>query len=201
VDEPIKEFRLAHKLAQQVGLGTFAAADPPGRWKVGHDLSNNANFRTGRYGDALYAAMGRTATSSFQQGLDLRFTVAGAFGGTLELTPEATKPGRRAAPDQLRVTPGWEVQYLTSKDRRRFLCYVRNIAGGIVPIQQRPDAGYTRSPRAAPLAIECGVPLGTGSVAIVDLDTGEERAYPYGAAASIDLGVTDHDYAIVASPK
>ncbi len=193
IDEPIKEFRLAKNLAERAGLGTFKPASA----RVGIDVSpytdDDRRFQDGD-GKKLFADMNRCATVCFQRGIDFDFTFKPkAF--PISLRPSESLKLKSIKPE-IELTAGWEAQYIRSEDNKHFLCYIRNM-GGAVNIQADPNAGWTRSRKPAELSVKVQLPLKTQKITVVDLDTGVEQEMAFTQGTPMDLGVTDHDFALL----
>lgn len=193
IDEPIKEFRLAQNLAQRVGLGAFKPA--PAR--VGIDVSpymdDDRHFQDAD-GKKLFADMCKTARECFERGIDFAFTF------NPKAYPVTIRPSEvqklTSLKSEIEVPTGWEAQFIRSLDNKRFLCYIRNM-GGPVAIQADPNAGWTRSRKPIELKVSVHVPLRLNKITVVDLDTGEEQVLPFKQGVSFNLGVTEHDYALL----
>jgi|GEM_PF-3765518 len=192
IDEPIKEFGLAQKLAERVGLGTFKLASP----RVGVDVSpytdDDHRFQGGD-GHQLFIDINKCATECFKRGIDFAFTFKPKTF-PISLRPSESQKLESLKPE-IEMSAGWEAQYIRSQDNKRFLCYIRNM-GGAVNIQPDPNAGWTRSRKPVELSVKIQLPLNTKKITVVDLDTGLELEMPFMQGTPIDLGVTDHDYAL-----
>lgn len=182
VDEPIKEFRLARSIAEEVGLGTWRRQPPVGFLPAAHNLADDGYFHTNDAGAAHYRQLAAATAQALKAGQDVGYSLSG-------------RTGRPCI--AVRVPVGWDVQAIRSTDGRRLLAYVRNLAGGTVPLQAEPRKGWTRSRRPVRLVVTIQWPItAPRGYTATDLDTGETRRFTASAGRSIDLGITEHDWAV-----
>jgi len=193
IDEPIKEFRLARRVAQMAGLGSFAVARPRVVVGVPPPGADDTRFQSPA-GQRLYRAMSASARALARRGVDFRFAT-GPTRQAARLRAGDTAGASRVPPD-IAISDGWEAAILRSASGDRLLAYVRNVAA-IVPIQEDRSQGWTRARAARPLRLTVRAPVTGRWATLVDLDTGEERRMPFRQGQPINVESTDHDYALV----
>lgn len=193
----VREFKMARQAMAQLDLTTMKRARPEIGIDVRHPLADDKWFRTPE-GRQAYQAMGRYAQHYLSQGVDFDFTVEPAryakSAGLKEFSPPA--PSQRP----FRFGQGWQLNYLAREDWRESLVYVRNLAG----IEKwESDVGrhrrqqYLRQRTAVPLRLELQLPEGQYEATIYDLDEQKATSRTVTASGLVDLGVTDHDFALV----
>ena len=92
----------------------------------------------------------------------------------------------------MRCSPGYQAKYLARADGKALIAYLRNF-GGLLPQNVR-----TRTARPLQVTLSAG----TGTVAVWDLD--ERRllkSVSVKPGSKLDLGETDHDFALVFRAK
>jgi len=192
----VREFGPARKALARLDLASFRRLRPEIGIDVRHPLDDDKFFRTPK-GRAAYAIMARYARHFLRQGVDFDFTVRpGQY-------PKRAGLDRFAPPTPsvrpFRVSPGWELKYLADADWKQALVYIRNVSGvehWEVETRHR-FSQYLRTWRAAPLRLQWSLPPGLRRMMIVDLDAGKETDKEIRAEGTLDLGVTDHDYAVI----
>ncbi|MCX8127041.1 MAG: hypothetical protein N3E40_07915, partial [Dehalococcoidia bacterium] len=101
-------------------------------------------------------------------------------------------------PPGVTLPDGLDAQYLVCTDGAAFVCYLRTVAE-IVPIQEDPKMGWTRARRPVEVKVSIHLPLRTSRLEVYDLDNGRQWAVPFERGRPIDLGLTDHDFVLVAA--
>jgi hypothetical protein len=96
------------------------------------------------------------------------------------------------------VSSGFQLKPLVRVDGGEALLYVRNFAG--VERWDSPGAPratwYLRRRAAAPLALTTNLP-GRFTADVWDLDTGAHSSRTVSAGQAVELGTTDHDFAVL----
>ena len=193
-DEPIKEFRLAQKLAERAGIGSFKPAPARVGINVSPYMNDDRRFQLND-GKKLFVDMSLRAAECFKRGVNFDFTFKpGVY--PISIRPTDTNKIATITPE-VETSEGWETQYVRSQDGGRFLCYIRNV-DKIVQIQEDRNSGWTRSRKPVELTIKLRIPLRAKSITVVDLDTGAEHALALKTGIPLNLGVTEHDYALLA---
>ncbi|MGO8746772.1 MAG: LamG-like jellyroll fold domain-containing protein [Thermoguttaceae bacterium] len=193
----VREFKLARDAMAQLDLATFRRARPAVGIDVRHAIDNDKWFRTVA-GTRVYVMMGRYAQHYLSEGVDFDFTFEPEkYEKSSTLAQFAPpEPPRRC----FRFGKGWQLSYLARKDWGEALVYVRNFAG-IEPwtceMDHSPWTQYLRTRRRAPLHLALDLPAGSYRATIYDLDRQRSITRDVDPSGSIDLGTTDHDFAIV----
>jgi hypothetical protein len=193
----VREFKMARQAMAQLDLATFKRAKPEIGIDVTHPLDDDKWFRTPD-GRKAYLMMGRYAQHYLSQGVAFDFTVEPSAyakrAGLNEFAPP--EPSQRP----FRFNPGWQLNPLSREDGREMLVYVRNLAGidkwecGKPPrrLQQ-----YLRRRASAPLRLAFQLAEGSYDVQVYDLDEQKATTRAVSGTGSLDLGTTDHDFAMV----
>lgn len=192
----VQEFKLARQAMEQLDLANFQRAKPEIAIDVRHPLKNANWFQTSE-GRTAYAMMGRYTQHYLSEGIDFDFTLTPkdyAQSATLaEFAPP--KPRRRL----FMPCEGWQASYLASADGRETLLYVRNYAGSerwVSKGEQTPRGQQLRTRTVRPLMVQSQM-QGRFGVTIYDLDEKTVRQQSLESPGSIELGSTDHDFALV----
>jgi hypothetical protein len=177
----------------QIDWTRWKRARPGIAVKVQHPLDGDKHYRTPE-GTAERTMMGRYVQHLLSQSADFDLTVqAGGHAATANLDDFAP-PGPPEQP--FRVSPGFQLASLTREGQSEGLVYVRNFAG--VREWEVPKRGrmWLRDRKAAPLTVE--LDLGAGEIAVRywDLDTREAKEVVAGGQGTLDLGTTEHDFAL-----
>lgn len=193
----VREFKPARDAMAQLDLASFERARPAIGIDVRHALDDDKSFRTPG-GKRAYAMMGRYAQHYLSEGADFDFTVEPSrYEKTATLAEFApVEPPRRC----FRFGKGWQLSYLARKDWSEVLVYVRNYAGTkpwACDMNRSIWVQYLRERRPAPLHLKLDLPEGSYRAAVLDLDQQRSVTRPLDAGGSIDLGTTDHDFALV----
>lgn len=193
----VREFKMARQAMAQLDLTTMKRAKPEIGIDVRHPLDDDKWFRTPE-GREAYLAMGRYAQHYLCQGVDFDFTVEPArYAKSADLKKFAPP-----VPSQhpFRFGQGWQLGYLAREDWRETLVYVRNLAGienWEADMGRHRRQQYLRKRAAAPLRIELQLPVGQYEATIYDLDAQKATSQIVTASGLVDLGATDHDFALV----
>ncbi len=193
----VREFKPARDAMGQLDLATFRRAVPEIGIDVRFTASDDKYFRTPA-GEAAWAMMGRYSQHYAALGIDFDFTLE-PEKYPLHLALQQFQP---AEPKQrpLRPGPGWQLNYLAREDYRELLVYVRNLAGVDLwecQLGGHPCRQYLRRRAPAPMKIALDLPLGQYQLTLYDLDTQQAEPRTLPADSLLDLGTTDHDFAIV----
>lgn len=193
----VREFKPARDAMRQLDLATFQRARPEIGIDVRFEAADDKYFRTPA-GAAAYAMLGRYAQHYASQGVDFDLTLEPdkyALRATLhEFRPP--EPARRP----LRPGPGWQLNYLARQDYGEVLVYVRNFAGIELwecQLDRHPCRQYLRRRTPVPLNISLRLPPGQYQTTLYDLDQQHAEARIVGADENLELGTTDHDFALV----
>lgn len=188
----VEQFRLA----QQITAGLNWAQWERERAEVGlvvtHPLDDDKYYRTPQ-GRADYAMMGRYAQHYLGEGVDFDMTMdADSHPQPASLQEFRPPPGR----SRVRPSKGWQVRANVQRGGAAGLAYVRNFAG----IRHWEEPGranmFLRERAPAPLRLRLNLPLSEVAVTATDLDTGEARVLAVSGQAELDLGTSDHDWAL-----
>jgi hypothetical protein len=167
-----REFDVLSRIAGQFDWRQWVTAPEPVAVTVGDYARDLGNL-------ARYSWWG------LETGTPLTF--AGPKAEAMNVASETFAPPT-AAGTLVTCSKGYQIRYLASADGNSLIAYVRNL-GGILPQNVR-----TRT--AVPLQVSVGD--GPGDWQVWDLD--ERRVVRTGSAplaAPLDLGTTDHDFALV----
>ncbi len=193
----VAEFKLAEKIASRIDWTTFVPRAAPMVAAVPHPMANDQWFSTAE-GRKAYEAMAMAARSALDTGAALEFGVRRTSGRQdFDLLSDGP-----LAPDLMRpsfhVSPGFQLKPLIRADGREALLYIRSFSG----VVRWDSAGnprttqYLRTRAAAPLTFSVNLP-GSFTAEIWDLDTGAHTTRQARSGETMDLGTTDHDWAVV----
>ncbi|NUQ01827.1 MAG: hypothetical protein HUU35_18430, partial [Armatimonadetes bacterium] len=192
----VAEFRQARAIAEAAGVANWTGRKAPIAVLVGHPLDDDRWFRSPA-GEAASRLMSRYARHYLQQGADFDFAwSADGYQATSDLSNFApvAAPRRPIAPSE-----GFEALTLTRADGGAGLTYLRNAAGvkKVVTPGQSPRTMYLReiAPRSLKLAL--GLDPGRYQLSVTDLVSGERRECEADASGTIELGESNHDFAIL----
>ena len=191
----VAEFRLANEVASRIDWSTFQRRRPAIAVAVPHSLENDKWFRT-PVGQAAYAMMGRYARHYLDRGVEFAFAIdAGAYplrAGVEQFAPPEP-PASEFVP-----SPGYQLKPLVAADGKTALLYVRNLAGVEFweSKERHPRRMHLRTRKPAPLQVKVNLP-GRFQAEVWDLDTGRREQRPVAAGDTLDLGTTDHDFAVL----
>lgn len=194
--EAISEFRLARVIAQRVGLLRHRWAAPGVVFDASHPLTDDRFFQSPE-GAEMYRAMGAVARACMRRGIDFGFAFP-RRGAEAQLMKLSGVGAVAALPQGVALPDGLEAQYRVSEDARAFVCYLRNIAE-VVPIQEDPKMGWTRTRRPVDVKVAIHLPLRAARLEVYDLDDGRQWTVPFERGRPVDLGLTDHDLVLLAA--
>jgi len=190
----IEEFRLARTVLDEIDWTAWARKQPSVAVLVPHTLQDDKYFRSPE-GQASLAMMGRYAQHFLTAGVDFDFALEpDGYAQTCGLA-EFSPP--QAAPVPIAISPGFQIASTTRADGKAGLAYVRCYAGTRA---WSPDQGtqmYLRNREAAPLSIRLALPVDSADLQVWDLDTREMRRLSPRGDGTVDLGTTDHDFALL----
>ena len=193
----VREFKPARDAMRQLDLVTFQRARPEIGIDVRFTATDDKYFHTPA-GVAAYAMLGRYAQHYASQGVDFDLTLEPdkyALRATLQ-DFRPPQPTRRP----LRSGPGWQLNYLARQDYGELLVYVRNFAGTELwecQLEGHPCRQYLRRRTPAPLNIALRLPPGQYETTLYDLDRQHTENRIVAADGNLELGTTDHDFALV----
>lgn len=190
----IAEFRFAAEVLRDASWLLAERPPAPVAVRVAHPLDTDTWYRTAA-GRRDLAMMARYSRHFLERGVEFDFVAGGAAGGRERscdlanfVPPEVT--GR------FTPTSGFQVASATRQDGLAGLLYVRCVSGIRSWNPKEDREMWLRQRAPAPLRLACWKPDGLRA-AVRDLDTGEERTLAPGAGGVLDLGVTDHDFAVL----
>lgn len=192
------EFRLAGEVWKEADWLLAEKAPAGVAVRVDHPLERDGWYRTER-GRKDLAVMERYARHFLERGVEFDFVAGaeGAAGGGPG--PLVCGLGEFAPPEvtgRFTPSPGYQVAGTTRADGRAGLLYVR-CAAGIQPWS--PEEGralWLRKRAPVLLRLRCGEGEGW-EAKVLDLDSGERRVLKPGSDGSLDLGKTEHDFAVL----
>jgi hypothetical protein len=193
----VREFKPARDAMRQLDLATFQRARPEIGIDVRFSAQDDKYFRTPA-GAAAYAMLGRYAQHYASQGVDFDFTLE-PDKYPLHATLQEFRPPEPAQ-RLWRLSPGWQLNYLARQDYAEMLVYVRNFAGVELwecELGGQPCRQYLRRRTPAPLSLALRLPPGQYRVTLYDLDRQQAENRTVAAESVVDLGATDHDFALV----
>jgi hypothetical protein len=190
----LAEFRLVHEVTSKLDWTTWRRKRPPVAVLVTHPVGDDRYYATPQ-GQADWAMMGRYCQHFLSSGQDFDFaTDPGGYQATCDLSRFAP-PAQAGQP--LLASEGFQLASLTREDGREGLVYVRSFAG-VRPWEVSPGRTmYLRGRAPAPLQMKLGLPLPKVTARIWDLDTGGVESRDVAGDGVLDLGTTDHDFAIL----
>ena len=188
----VEQFRLAGKVMASLDLSHWQRQPATVGIVVDHPLTDDKYYRT-REGMADNWMMGRYAQHYRSRAESFEFTMA-PDGYQATATLKALQPPAGTGP--LTLGPGW--QAATMQDQTgQGLAYVRNFAGLRQWTVPNKCDMFLRDRRPAPLTLTFRLPQGKLSVTATDLDTGEEKRMELAGDGKLDLGMNEHDWAVV----
>lgn len=190
----IAEFRLAGEIVRGIPWLFGNRKASPVAVRVAHPLEKDTWYRTAE-GRRELTMMAQYSRHFLERGVEFDFVMGETDGGAGQ-TCDLAKFAPPEVPAQFSPSPGFQVASVTRGDGRAGLLYVR-CASGIRPWSPKPgQTMWLRERAPAPLRLQCQEPAGLAGK-IVDLDSGAGRALVPGPGGVIDVGRTDHDYAVV----
>jgi hypothetical protein len=191
----VAEFKLAHEIAGRVDWGSFKRQRPALAVAVPHPLDDDRWFRS-EAGQAAYAMLGRYALHYLNRGTAFDFVLESAGGYPLRASVAKFEPPEPPAAD-CTVSAGYQVKALVREGQTEALLYVRNFSG--IKAWENPPPRhwkmYLRERRPALLRVTPRLP-GRYEADSWDLDTGEHRRHTLQAGEPLELGMSEHDFAI-----
>jgi hypothetical protein len=187
----VEQFRLAGQVMASLDLSRWQRRPASVTVSVTHPLDTGKYYRTPP-GIADYWMMGRLAQYYRSHGETFDFAMAPvATGPTTDLKTFAPPAGS----GPLSLGPGW--QAATMQDQTgQGLAYVRNFAGiREWAVKNRCDM-FLRDRQPAPLVLTFRLPEMKLTVTATDLDTGEQKRVELAGSGKLDLGTTEHDWAV-----
>ena len=188
----VQEFRLAADIMQRIDWTEWQRQKPGTAVTIDHPLEDDWYYRS-QQGGRDRAMMGRYGQHYMALGADFDFAMSGEGY-------EATAPVGEFAPVDpperpFRVSEGYQLSSLTREGTAEGLLYVRNFAG--VRPWEVEGRGTMYLRERAPANLTFSIEAPTGLIATCwDLDTGESREVEVAGGEAVDLGTTDHDWAI-----
>ena len=191
----VGEFKLARLIAGRVNWATFERKRPAIAVMVPHALDDDAWFQTPAGTNAL-AMMGRYARHYLERGVEFDFTLDGAGEYPLRANVEHFTPPEPPSAD-FGITPGYQLKALVRADGSEALLYARNFAGIKLWQATQPERWkqYLRERKPAALRVSVRLP-GAYAAEVWDLDTGGHEQRQVVAGDRLDLGTSEHDFAI-----
>lgn len=188
----VEQFRLVASALAPLDLTRWQRLPAPVGIDVRHPLDNDRYYRTPG-GIADYWMMGRYAQYYRSRGEEFDFTwEPQKYAATADLKTFAPPPSG----GPLAVSPGWQAASMQDVSGQG-LAYVRNFAGirqWTVP--ERADM-FLRERKPAPLTMTFRLPAEKKiRVLLTNLDTGEQKQSELAGNGVLELGVTEHDWAI-----
>jgi hypothetical protein len=189
----VEQFRLAQGITSGLDWREWEREKPEVGLVVTHPLDDDKYYRTPQ-GLADYAMMGRYAQHYLSESVDFDLTMEPeAYSQTASLAELKPPPGR----SRVRATSGWQVRANVRRGGTEGLAYVRNYAG--VRHWEEPGRANTflRDRAPAALRLRLNLPLNQVVITATDLDTAEEQQFTVTGQGELDLGTSDHDWALV----
>lgn len=190
----IAEFRLAAEVLRDAPWLLAERPPAPVAVRVTHPLDTDTWYRTAE-GQRDLLMMARYSRHFLERGVEFDFVAGDAAGGREQSCDLAN-----FAPPHVtgRFTPssGFQVASATRQDGLAGLLYVRCVSGIRSWNPKEDRAMWLRQRAPAPLQLVCWKPDQV-RVTARDLDTGEERILTLGNGGVLDLGVTEHDFAVL----
>lgn len=191
----VAEFRLANDIASRIDWTTFRRRPGALAVAVPHPSVDDQWFNT-TDGRRAYEAMAQYAKYALDRGAEIDFVLSAA-------ADRRTVDGRTFAPpvglrSSFRVSQGFQLEPLVRRDGAEALLYVRNFAG----VERWDSPGnprttqYLRKRATAPLVLTVDLP-GRFTADIWDLDTHAHTTRAVVSGESLELGATDHDFAVL----
>ena len=194
----VREFGMARQAMGELDLLSFRRLVPEIAVDVSHPLEDDKFFRTPD-GEKAYAMMGRYARHYMDRGIDFDF-VCGKSDHTRKASLDSFAPPEPSAVF-LRPAPGVQLTYLARADWGEALVYLRNVAEVVLwesPMGTRGSwKQWLRARKPVPTRVRFGLPDGAYDVRVCDLDERTVRIEKHEASGILDLGTTDHDFALV----
>ncbi len=192
----LAEFRLANEIAGRVNWTTFQRKRPAIAIRVPHPLDDDKWFRS-HEGIAANAMMGRYAQHYLDCGVNFDFALDDAADYPQRADVDRFAPPEPASADFL-IPPGCQLASLVRADSSEALVYVRNFAGVKLWVSPKPEPWKQWLRERKPAAMRVTVNLaGKFNADTWDLDTGKHERRRVACGEAIELGTSDHDFAIL----
>ncbi|OGV80324.1 MAG: hypothetical protein A3K19_04310 [Lentisphaerae bacterium RIFOXYB12_FULL_65_16] len=194
----VEQFLLANRITAGFDWREWKRQRPDAAVLCPHDWTEDKYYRS-KQGLADYAMMGRYAQHFLSAGVDFDFAMDNSAGYAKTATLATFETPQAEA--RIKVGSGWQVRFNAREGYAEGYAYVRNFAG----TRQWREEGkggmsrcdmFLRSRAPAPLQVQLNLPGDKLAITATDLDTGEERAFSVPGNGTLDLGATDHDWAI-----
>ena len=192
----LAEFRLANEIASRVNWTSFQRKSPTVAVRVPHPLDSDQWFRSPE-GVAAYAMMGRYARHYLDRGVDFDFALDDAAGYPQRANLDRFAPAEPAAAD-FTISPGYQLASLVRADSSEALVYIRNFAGVKFWETAKPRDWKQWLRERKPAALSVTVNLkGKFNADIWDLDMGKHESRRVARGEALELGTSDHDFAVL----
>ena len=192
----LAEFKLAHEIAGRVDWTTFQRKRPGIAIRVPHPIDDDKWFRS-HEGVAANAMMGRYAQYYLDRGVNFDFAVDEAADYPQRADVNQFAPPEPASAD-FGISPGCQLASLVRANGGEALVYVRNFAGVKLWVSPKPEPWKQwlreRKPATASVTVKLA---GKFNADVWDLDTGKHECRPVACGDVIDLGTSDHDFAML----
>ncbi len=195
----VAEYRLANDITSQIDWTTFRRRPAPVVATVPHALENDQWFNTAE-GRRAYDAMAAWSKLALDRGADLDFALSAPAG--VKAVDGRMCESSTVLPADFGISPGFQLKPMVRQDGGEALLYVRSFAG----VERWESTGdprttqYLRKRAAARLKVTVNLP-GRFTAEIWDLDTRAHTTEPVSSGQEIDLGTTDHDFAVLLRRK
>jgi hypothetical protein len=191
--DEIEQFRLASEIMGRIDWTRWRRAPAEVALTTAHLLADDKYYRTPD-GTRDRTNLGRYCQEFLSRGLDFDLARQPSGYGHTVAVAEYAPP--EPAQQPFRVSPGFQLASLTREGRTEGLLYLRNFAG--VHEWAVPGRGsmWLREREPTPLSLRLNLGRGERDLTWWDLDTGESGSRTVAADAFLDLGETDHDFAV-----
>jgi hypothetical protein len=192
----VEQFRLAKQLCAGLDWTSWRRQRPDLAVVVQHPWEDDKYYRSAA-GRADYWMMGRYIQHYLSAGVDFDFAMDPAgYGAAANLGSFAPPAGE----SRLSAGPGWQVAFNAREGYGEGIAYVRNVAA-IRHWTQQGINTYLRERKPAPLRVRLSLPGGDVTAVATDLDTGEHKTFTVPSTGTLDLGTSEHDWAVTWSHK
>ena len=190
----LEQFRLARELLGRLDWPAWQREKPKIAVVVKHPLTDDKYYRSPQ-GTADRAMMGRYASHYLSQGIDFDFAMSPT--GYAQTSTLADFAPLNPPDKPFGISPGFELSSLTRQGFSQGVLYARNFAS-IRPWQvPRSGTMWLRDRKPAPLQVTLNLPAERLAVTWCDLDTGVTAEKQLAGKSTLDLGQTDHDFALL----
>ncbi len=190
----LAEFRLARAVTSRFDWTTWRRKRPSVALLVPHPLDSDKYYRTPE-GRLDWGAMASACQTFLSYGADFDFATSSEGYAETHRPGEALLP----PPDDRPFEPsrGYQLASLTREDARQGLLYLRCFAG-VEPWEVGPGRSiYLRTRKPAPARVRLELPPARVTAHVWDLNTGEERTLEVAGTGTLELGTSDHDFAVL----